>query len=198
MKKKILLILVFLIILGVNINITNAAYGITYPKPSLELSPGDEGRFQFTIQNSPAEKEVSCTLTLDGASPLLIEFDSNPVNIQADIQKMMFGTVKVPEDLPIGEYKETFCVECVDSFQGEVSGQQGASIHGRYCKVPINVKVVDERTRDNLYVPEKPLPATPNYSIVIVIILLAAVIGVLLKYSKKPMKQPMIKKKGRR
>ena len=107
MKKAILWILGILII-------SQLAYaGITNPLPTeLNLYKGESGRFKFQVQTVASNQELECTPSLEGDSPLEIEFDEEVVIAPAGSVRDVYATVSVPNDVGFGTYEENFCLAC--------------------------------------------------------------------------------------
>lgn len=161
--------MIYFVMVLVVINFVNA--GVVFPIPDLELRPRDSGRFQFLITGSPPLK---CSVSVDHKTPLIVEFDNSEVIIESQSQPY-YGSVKVPEDMAFGKYKETFCVSCEPLGEGG-----GSALRQSVCDVPINVEVVGERTRDNIQFPEKPKEKIDFVAIVGLIVLIILVIILIL------------------
>ncbi len=160
--------------------------GVTNPQPTeLELMKTESGRFKFQIQTITNPSSILCTYSLEGDSPLIVEFDDDEVLVEANTKKYVYGTVTVPENIEqkisfdtqgYMVFEENFCVSC-----GSADGIAGASVQINTCDLPITVRVVSQRTRDNMYVPPKPLPApelpVPGIIIVSLIIVVIAIIA---------------------
>ena len=156
------------------------AAGVVFPIPELELRPGETGRFQYVIQTgSPPQK---CTMALDGKTPLLVEFDDDEAIIDVPA-KSLYGTVKVPENVEFKDYEETFCVTCDPLSEGS-----GSSVKQSVCQIPIKVKVVRERTKQNIQLPEKPKEKINPINIIGTIVLIILVIVLIVFGLKRPKK----------
>jgi len=184
--KKIILLGIFTILI---IQLVSA--GVTTPLPSnMELLKGEDGRFKFEIQGVNQESNLICDYSFESEPLFEVEFDEDSVVVEAGEILEVYGTVKVPKDLDYGSYTAEFCVIC-----NKESTEAGASVNINTCGLPLNVNVVDERTRENLYVPDK----VKNYKLVLLIvvivsiIILALVITALLK--KKTTKRKYKKKR---
>ena len=124
-----------------------------------------------------------CTYSLKGESPLIIEFDDDEIFVAANTKKYVYGSVTVPKNItgPISFdtqgfmiFEENFCVSCK-----MVEGTGGASVQINTCDLPIRVKVVYERSKENMYIPSKPLPdpkLPPIIGAIIIIIIIALAI----------------------
>lgn len=197
MKSKIFgKLLLTAIILSFFVQIVSA--GVSYPLPTnLELLKGESGRFKFQIQNVGKPDTVICTATL-GDSLLIVEFDEEEMVVAGGAVKSFYGTVTVPDDYShssVGfnptseEYTQTFCIQC----KGE-STTPGATIQIRSCDLPINVKVVDIRTKENMFVVPKPAPKPPTLLYAGIALLLVIIIHMIIKLKKKK----KIKKKAKK
>lgn len=169
--------------------------GVTNPLPTeIELLKGESGRFKFQIQSVAHEETIECTYSLENPEPVLkVSFDEASVVVEAGTVKNVYGTVKVPGSLDLGKHTEYFCVKC----RAIQPPPPGAQIHIDVCSLPINVNVVKERTKENMFIPGKPLPALfyPMIaSLAVILVLVVIIIVLLLKRRKK--KQEHHKKKG--
>lgn len=152
--------------------------GVVFPIPDLELRPGESGRFQYAIQiGIPPQK---CTISLDHKTPLIVEMDDKETIIQSTSQ-ILYGSVKVPQDLRYGDYIENFCVSCEP-----LSESGGSSIRQSFCEIPIKVDVVGERTKQNIQFPEKPKEGVDPVAIVGVIVLIVLIVILILFSVKRP------------
>lgn len=140
MMKKLITTLLVLILVPV------VFAGVTNPLPSeLELLKGESGRFKFQVQNMNRPAPIECLLELEGSSDLDISFDVNKVLVPANSKTELRGTVKAPDML--GSFNQNFCVKCMPADQ-----ESGASVSIDSCGLPINVKVVNKRSRENMVV----------------------------------------------
>ncbi len=160
------------------IQLVSAAIGVGYPYPSeLELRPGEEGRFQFEIQSTPESGPVTCTYTMEKEIPLIVEFDEQIIPITSakeTIRMPVYGTILTDFETKLGKYSTSFCVSCSPT---NLNAPIGAI--GNYCGLTLGISMVDERTRENPYIPPKPL----NYIILLIfsgIIVLAIIILLLI------------------
>lgn len=180
MKLKLLLFPVIFIIL-----LQTAFAGVTNPLPAeIELLKGESGRFKFQIQAIAHEETVECSYSMENPeSSLKVSFDEPSTIVQAGTVRDVYGTVKAPRSLDFGEYTEYFCVNC----RAISPPPPGAQVQINVCSLPINVNVVKERTKDNMYIPEKPLPALfyPMITALAVILILIAIIVILLLKKRK-------------
>jgi hypothetical protein len=185
------------------ISIQIAVAGVSHPLPSqLELMKGESGRFKFQIQNLGKPDTTICTASLEGESPLVVEFDEDEMTVPGDSVKYYFGTVTVPNDYSpdsVGfnpssqEYTQSFCIQCTPE-----SATPGASVQIRSCDLPVNVKVVDVRTKDNMYVSPKPRPGFPVGIFIGAVVLVLIIITIMALRKKgflKKKKQVKLKRK---
>lgn len=172
------LISLFIVILP----LVNAIVGVSNPLPSnINLYKGESGRFKFQIQNNLDPEAKTCEVTLEGDSPLVVEFDDLEFLVGAKSIKEFYGTVNVPSDesradenkdpLEYKKYSQSFCVKCSGSSQTE-----GAQIQNIACGFPINVNVVTERIKSNAYVPPKPEEPT---NLIATLIILAGILVII-------------------
>lgn len=173
MKLKLFVILIVSLIF---INFVNAAIGVGYPFPStLELKPGESGRFQFEIQSVEGQGAVTCTYTLEKSVPLAIDFDEQPIPIsQATGQVIripVYATVTAPLNITSGDYSTSFCVSCSPKDTGQPVGALGS-----YCGINLGISVVSERTRENPYIPPKKTKMNPFVLSLTLVIIIALVI----------------------
>lgn len=179
--------------------IQSVSAGVSHPLPSkFELMKGESGRFKFQIQNLGRSDSVVCTATLEDESLLIVEFDDEEMVLEGDSRRYFFGTVSVPEDYSpesvsfnaeSEDYTQNFCIQC-----NPESTAAGASIQIRSCNLPINVVIVEARTRENMLVSPKPRPEIPaglyiGAALLVVIIF----VGLMLKKKKQTLKK--VKKK---
>ncbi|MBS3163349.1 hypothetical protein J4427_01540 [Candidatus Woesearchaeota archaeon] len=184
MKIKLIILIITGLIL---INFVNAAVGVGYPYPSqLELKPGESGRFQFEIQTTPEEGDVTCTYNLENPIPLIINFDEQSIPITPTgqtIRMPVYATVTVPIEAESGSYSTSFCVTCAPKDEGNPVGALGA-----YCGITFGVNVVGERTRENPYVPPKPAK-TNAFILTIIFTLIAILVLVFIYITKRVLKR---------
>lgn len=180
MNIKIIILILTGIIL---INFVNAAVGVGYPFPStLELKPGESGRFQFEIQTTPEEGLVTCNYNLENPIPLIVEFDEQSTSIPPTgnmIRMLVYATVTAPIDIESGGYSTSFCVTCAPAESGNPVGMLGA-----YCGITFGANVVGERTRENPYVPPKKTKMNP-IALSLILIMIAALIILSVIYIKR-------------
>jgi hypothetical protein len=163
--------------------------GVSHPLPTqLQLLKGESGRFEFQIQNLGKPDTAICTASLEDESLLIVEFDEEEMVVAGDSLKTFYGTVTVPKDYspssvgfdPSSEvYEQTFCVQCTPE-----STAPGASVNIRSCDLPINVKIVEVRTKENMYVSPKPKPSYP-IGLIIGAVILVLIIIVMVTLKKK-------------
>jgi len=135
-----------------------ASYGIGYPVPrNIELTKGESTRFYFTVDTNLHNFNVSCTYPLDNKTSLAVVFDQETTVASQQASTRVYGSITAPAEISLGPYKETFCVECSDIVEEE---RTGAVTKGRHCGIPIQVEIVEKRTKVNEYVPEKPVRIT--------------------------------------
>ncbi len=192
-------IMVFLIVVLISLisSAVVATIGITTP-PSMQLMPGEEGRFEFQVQST---SEMVCTPVLQGESPLNIVFDDNEITLPAPANNQpsiafVRGTVKVPKDATLNDkYSQKFCISCEPA---EKSSGTGTKL--TYCTGSVDVTVVKQRTKENVYVP----PTKSTTSVLLVAVLIVAILFMLvfiyiylLKSGKKssPGQQSSVKKR---
>jgi len=182
MKKPIVYLLGLLILLQI------VAAGVTNPLPTeLNLLKGESGRFKFQVQTVASNQEVECTSTLGDEYPLEVVFDPSIIIVPGGVVQDVYGTVTVPDEIDFGTYESNFCISCVST-----EGTAGTSVKIDTCDLPIKVNVVDERIKDNMYIPPKPSDYTSMIIIIIGIVILVFVVFYLWKLSKK---KPTKKKK---
>ncbi len=199
MKKTILWILGILMIAQI------AYAGVTNPLPTeLNLFRGETGRFKFQIQTVASNQELECLFYLSEESPLQVTFDPATIIVPAGTVRDVYGSVFVPRDLKFQTYEENFCISCAPT-----EGAAGTSVKIETCDLPIKVNVVQERTRDNMFVPPRPFPlylkiligAGVLIAIIIVIYLIRKLLGkkkvkvVKKKAAKKVVKKAVKKKR---
>lgn len=177
MKLKLFVILIVSLIFA---NLANAAIGVGSPFPStLELKPGESGRFQFEIQSTPEEGLVTCKYNLENPIPLTVEFDEQSVLITPTGQTMrmpVYATVTAPINISDGAYSTSFCVACAPAKSGNPVGALGS-----YCGITFSANVVSERTRENPYVPPKPKKVNPfTLSFVLIAIIILVILSVII------------------
>ncbi len=165
--------------------------GVTNPAPTnLELKKGESGRFKFQIQNTKQAEPVICSAVLEGDSPLIIEFDEEEMAVEGNSIKYFYGTVTPPDDdtrsegrlkpIEFGQYTQSFCVQCRKG-----AAAAGAAIQIITCSLPINVNVVEGRTKENMYITPKPIKIIHILIAVIIIILILIILVYLLHFLKK-------------
>jgi hypothetical protein len=176
MKKTIIWILSLMILAQI------VFAGVTNPLPTeLNLMKGESGRFKFQIQTIASNQEVQCVSSLAEESPLLIEFDPDEIIVPASTVREVRGTVTVPDEIEFGTFQEEFCISCRPT-----EGAPGSSVSVDTCGLPLKVNVVQERTRDNMYIPPKPgLSFTAITIIVLIIIIAGVLIAVILRRMRK-------------
>lgn len=164
-----------------------SAIGSTFP-PDVELKPGQSDRFKFEIQAVSHPNDVECSYNLDNKEDLFYAvFDrQGPVEIKAGGTFVVTGTVAVNETAEPGIRKRDIEVSCKDIIDSV--GQSASAAFGVY-RVSLNVNIVDERTRGNVYVvpaPKKPLlTGTMIAGIAAALIVLIILIAVIVLKKKK-------------
>lgn len=185
MKRIIIWILSLLIIAQI------AYAGVTNPLPTeLNLLQGESGRFKFQIQTIASNQEIECISSLAGESPLIIEFDPAEIIVPAGTVREVRGTVTVPQNLEFGTYEEEFCISC-----SPTQGTAGAAVKIDTCDLPIKVNVVQERTRENMFIPPKPFPLIWKVIIISAVLIIIALIWLYLWERKHHIKKLVRKKK---
>lgn len=171
-----------------------ALAGVTNPLPTeLNLKPGESGRFKFQIQTVASNQELNCRYYLTEASVLSVKFDPAEIVVPAGTVREVYGTVKASRSLDYGAYAEKFCISCFPT-----SSPSGAAVAVETCDLPIKVNVVEERAKDNMYVPPKPFSAV-LLLIVVLGIVTAGVIGYsYLRHKKEQNRKIVLKGKKRR
>ncbi|MBW2965822.1 hypothetical protein KY342_01820 [Candidatus Woesearchaeota archaeon] len=200
MRKTILWILGILIIMQI------AYAGVTNPLPTeLNLYKGETGRFKFQIQTVASNQEIECVYRLAEESPLSVSFDPATIVVPAGTVRDVYGSVTAPRDLDFGTYEEEFCISCKPT-----QGTAGTSVQIETCDLPIKVNVVEERTRDNMYIPPRPFPFIGKVLIgagilVLLLIIIYLVIRMIKrkqmlgrKVIRKPLKRAVKKVKKKR
>jgi hypothetical protein len=144
-----------------------SAIGITYPHPQdIELQKGESSSFVFQIQAQ--DFAIRCIPTIEESQGLEITLEKEYI-VSANERLNVKGTVKLPSDMSLGDYKATFCIECSPS---ELSG--GSTVKTRTCSLPVTVAGVDKRTRKNAFDVEKAM------TLLWVILVIAILILILL------------------
>lgn len=184
----------FFLIIGVFL-IDTAFAGVTNPLPTeIELLKGESARFKFQIQAVAHPYAVRCTYSLEEEPIFRVSFDSAETIVEGGKTKDVYGTVTAPRKLDYGGYSATFCVSCKDI---QTPPQPGANVEILTCGLPININVVKERTRENMFVPPK--PREPLFmpfvgAVIIIIILLMIILYFLIKNRKKEKKEKIEEK----
>lgn len=144
--------------------------------------PGDTARFNFQIQAPTSTNKLSCIYSIDDIEPLIITFDKEETIVDVGGSEIVYGTVSVPADTPIGTYPGTLTVKCGALLEEGVSGspvRQGIS------GPTFSVKVV--RTEEERFIrgiEEVVVPGIP-YSTIFVVIFVIIVLGVIYWYKKR-------------
>lgn len=164
----------------------NVVKSMDVTQPILEypnLMRGDSTRFYFIINTKGYPDKQTCTYSANGLDPLDISFEEDEVSIDPGEKEYIYGTLSVPEDAPIQNYRGSLVVGCVPEVEFEGSG--GTVKMNFNVNFPVNiVEEVMEIPPQPL--PEKPMPAPPYLTMfVIIIIVLILVIGVYYWHSKK-------------
>ena len=125
-----------------------------------------------------------------GALDKLIEFDEEEMAVEGNSIKYFYGTVTPPDDdtrsegrlkpIEFGQYTQSFCVQCRKG-----AAAAGAAIQIITCSLPINVNVVEGRTKENMYITPKPIKIIHILIAVIIIILILIILVYLLHFLKK-------------
>lgn len=187
MKKRVIGIILSLLIF---LPIVYA--GVSSPLPSnIELLPSESVRFKYQVQALRTETRLLCVPALEEEPEFDVEFDTEDVVVEAGTRKNFYGTVTAPKDLAYGDYSTTFCVRCRPEDK-----EAGATVQINTCGLPIRLSVVETRTRDNLFVPEKPAEFPWVYFIVgaaIVVVLIIVITYIVVK-KKKNAKKPKKKR----
>ena len=183
MKKLIIVFFALIITTGL------VMAAVSFPLPTeFELKKGETGRFKFQIQANNEDTDVKCSFSFQGDSPLKIDFDDkNPIVTKGTI-KEIFGSVTAPTEF--GEYAQKFCVACTPA-----SKDPGVSVAITTCDLPIKVKVVNERKKENLYVPAKESALNPLIVLVALIIIVGLVVVNYFYHKPKAIKKQIKKKK---
>jgi flagellar basal body-associated protein FliL len=168
MKK---IISIFILCLMVILPLAYA--GVTNPLPSnIELLKGDSERFKFQIQALHSESDLICTYEFENENMAFsVVFDEDETLVPSGELKYVYGTVNLPKNIDFGTYSENFCVNCVP-----VTKTSGTGVVIKTCGLPIKVNVVEERTRDNLYVPEKETNFKVIIGIIVIVLILLAIV----------------------
>jgi len=146
------------------------AIGASFPRPqNIELTPGQSSYFAFQIQTD--ESPVSCVPVIQETQGLELAFNQK-YDVEANEKYVVKPQVIVPEQTPFGDYTATFCVECTP-----ISEAEGSKVIPKICGLPITVKVVSERTRENMF---EPAPA--GYDLWITLLIIAIVILAIIIY----------------
>ncbi len=161
------------------------AIGFSNPSPtSLQLLKGEEGRFVFQIQSVANPQDLICNYGVKGETPLIVEFDDDETFVGAGGVKDILGTITAPKDIEYGIYNVKFCVNCGNA----VAVSEGASsVKTSACDLPIDVEIVEVRTRGNIPLPPK--PAKVPYLLLILIVIILIAIGVIIYYMYKRRKR---------
>jgi hypothetical protein len=143
------------------------AIGVSYPN-ELELMNNEAGRISFSVQLVQMETST-CRFSIEGIEPLTWELDKgNEITFEAGSINHLYGTISVPKDAEERLYEGKIKVQCVPHVELEGSGSRIT----QSMNVPIKVNVVNNRTKENLFVPPKPA----DWFLVIIIIAVVAVI----------------------
>jgi len=173
LKFKKLTFMIFLTVL-LTVQVVRSL-GVTDPTAGINLLRGDSTKFSFQIQAVTSPDDQVCSYSVSGMEPLVISFDENEVVIKAGNIKNIYGTVSVPQNAEIKNYKGELTVKCRP--QGEVSG---SVIHRTMISdFAVNVVgTIEEKKIPGL--PEEKMPATTSNLpiIIILIIIIILVIGV--------------------
>lgn len=191
MKKQIFLIFIILLIVQI------AFAGVTNPLPSeLNLLKGESGRFKFQIQAVTSENDLVCIVSPESEAFFNVDFDKTEIEVAAGTIEEVYGTVNVPGNLEFGSYEASFCISC-----SPAGGASGTAVSIDTCGLPINVNVVEQRTKENMNIPSKTIPLLLIIAIFAVIAVFVLLFYMLWKKSKsisvkKPGKaKPKIQKK---
>jgi len=145
-----------------------SAIGVTYPHPQdIELLPGEETSFVFQIQAH--DFDVKCVPVIEETQGLEITLNKEYI-VQINERLNVKGKVKLPADMSSGDYKATFCIEC-----SPLQASSGSSVKQRTCNLPVTVKGVSERTRQNSFDIEQG-ERTLLWTILILVVLILLVI----------------------
>ena len=110
---------------------------------------------------------IVCSYSFKKEPVFDVDFDDEETLVEAGTRKDIYGTVVASKNLELGKYSSEFCVSCSPE-----SSLSGASVKIDTCGLELKVTVVDERSRDNLYVPEKKFELTIVHIAAIVILIL--------------------------
>jgi len=173
MKRHLIIVLMLLLLAQI------VCAGVTIPLPSeLNLFKGESGRFKFQVQAVTSEYALDCAVEMSGETPLVIEFDSETLIVPAGGVKEFYGSVGVPRVADLSTYSTSFCVTCTPANKGA-----GAAVEVRTCDLPITVNVVEEREKENMTIPPKPLQI-PWTLLIIGVLLVGAIIVVIIAIKK--------------
>ena len=167
MKKILALVSILIFLLPV------VFAGVTAPLPSnIELTKDESSRFKFQIQAVNSDDDIVCTYAFNQDPPFLVEFDDTETTVAAGSRANVYGTVTPTEATGYGTTKSEFCVSC-----GPVNAPAGASVKVDTCGLALTVTLVNERTRDNLNVPEKEKKGLPLSVTTLFVILGLAIVA---------------------
>jgi len=125
-----------------------AAIGTTHPS-DLELKPGESDRFKFEIQAVSHNSDVECSFNPDTNDLFSIVFDQqSPMNISEGGSAIVTGTVSVNQSTEPGVYRRNIEVSCKDISDQAEGGSAAIGVYNIF----LNVNVVGDRTRENIYV----------------------------------------------
>jgi len=164
---------------------TVQSIGITRPIPyDLALMRGDSARFSFQIQSTSTDK-TSCTYLIDGLQPLEIKFDKDKMIVDAGGVADVFGTVTVPQGVPIGQYSGSLTVRCAPFVEGE--DISGSVVYQSISGPTFSVKVVEtEEEKSIREIQEIKQPGISYLAIItIIIVVIVLMSGVYYWFSKR-------------
>ena len=92
---------------------TVKSIGVSEPSPhDLKISIGDSAKFSFKILAVRSNIKKSCSYSISGLSPLMIDFDEEKAIVDVGEIKKIYGTFSVPEDAPIKRYNGKLTARC--------------------------------------------------------------------------------------
>lgn len=113
---------------------------IIQPLPSnVTLKMGESIPFSFEIQALTSKENQSCTYSVSGFDPLIVNFDKVQTKVEAGKSERVFGRLDVPPKAPIKNYRGEIIISCKPDVQGE-----GVSVLTMATEVPFLVNVIKE------------------------------------------------------
>jgi len=164
--------------------------GVGDPIPTdLRVLRNNVGDFFFSIFAVDSSTGLTCTYSVTGIEPLSVTFDDPEVFVEAGGEKIVYGTINVPENAPIKSYSGIIKVTCEPKVEMGVTGSKIIQSTLGSFKLSVVEKLEEQPTLPVLP-EEEEKTGIPTAAILVIIVVIVIILSVYFLYKRKKSTEP--------